>query len=79
MPKRHESVQVECQNGRPVRIIQNERTYRVQSVIECWIYQSRWWAQEGPIRRVYYRVDTNRGVLDLYRTDQGWTLDRVLD
>jgi hypothetical protein len=43
------------------------------------VLQSRWWTRDGPERRVYYRVDTDRGVVDIYQSDSRWTLARHLD
>jgi hypothetical protein len=79
MQQRSVPIQVQCVDGRPSRLVRGDTTYRVESVIECWVLQSRWWTRDGPERRVYYRVDTDRGVVDIYRSNAQWTLARHLD
>jgi len=46
---------------------------------ECWVVESRWWNASAFSRRVYYRLYTDRGVLEVFRSDGRWILARVAD
>jgi hypothetical protein len=37
-------------------------------VLDSWVLQSRWWGREE--KRVYYCLDTDRGVIEIYRSDE---------
>lgn len=63
--------------GRPHLIRDGRRTYRVREILDVWIYQSRWWANEE--RRVYFRLQTHRNVIEIYRSGDDWRLAKVLD
>jgi hypothetical protein len=36
-------------------------------VVDFWILQSRWWGREE--KRIYFRLETDGGVVEVYRTD----------
>ncbi len=77
MKSRFESVEVEVTRGWPVLIRWNEKVHRVRSLVDAWVVQGRWWAEEE--RRVYFRVTTDRGTLDIYRSGDDWVLTRQFD
>jgi len=72
-------VDVECRDSVPARVHWDGAEYRVQSLIECWVVETRWWADEDCERRVYYRLYTNRAVLEIFRTNTRWILARISD
>ena len=71
------TVVVSSSNGRPRLIRHGRRTYRVREMLDVWVYQSRWWGNEE--RRVYFRLWTNRGVMEIWRNGKEWMLSRILD
>jgi hypothetical protein len=67
-------------SGRPRQVEWGERTLRVKRMVECWVYQTRWWGEGPGERRVYYRLQTECGLVEVYRTNgREWTLSRVAD
>lgn len=73
-------VQVQLRNSHPVRIRWNERTLTVRDLLECWVHQTGWWKPGGGERRVYYRLATDVGIVEVYRIGEGaWRLARMAD
>jgi hypothetical protein len=72
-------VEVQCCNDVPRRVRWNGRDYRVESMAECWVVESRWWTASDFSRRVYYRLYTDHGVLEVFRSDGRWILARIAD
>lgn len=72
-------VDVECQNSVPACVKWQGNEYRVRSLAECWVVETRWWAAEKRERRVYYRLYTDRAVLEVFRSDARWVLARISD
>lgn len=70
-------VQVEEQKGWPCRVHWGQNTLVVRRPVDFWIRQGRWWA--GEERRVYFRLITARGVVEIYRSDDDWVLAKVAD
>lgn len=70
-------IEVEVKEGRPVRVRYERGTYIVRRILDTWVVEGRWWACE--VRRYYFRLLTDRGTLDVYRSGEGWVLSRVLD
>lgn len=77
MKSRFEPVEVEVTRGWPVLIRWNGKVHRVRSLVDAWVVQGRWWAEEE--RRVCFRVTTDRGTLDIYRSGDDWVLTRQFD
>ncbi|MEQ9104740.1 MAG: hypothetical protein RIE53_08585 [Rhodothermales bacterium] len=77
MKRRFEPIEVEVTRGLPVLVHRASRAYRVQSLLDAWVVQGRWWADEE--RRVCFRVATSGGIMELYRSGDQWTLARVED
>jgi hypothetical protein len=71
-------VDVQCRNDVPTRVQWNGRDYRVESLVECWVVETRWWT-DTERRRVYYRLYTQQGILDVFRSDTQWVLARIAD
>lgn len=72
---------MQWRRGRPVRVRLGGRRVEVLDLVEVWVIQGRWWAVEE--HRLYLRVRTRAGTLDLYRRKGDpkdlWTMERVLD
>ena len=77
MKRRLQPVEVEVTKGWPVLVHLNGRQHRVRHLVDAWVVQGRWWAEEE--RRVYFRVDTTGGMLDIFRSGDDWVLSRVQD
>lgn len=45
--------------------------------LDFWVVQTAWWA--GEVKRVYLRLRTSGGVVDVYCEDGEWWLGRVMD
>lgn len=88
-----EPCQVKTRPDRPLPYLFKWRgeTWEVRQVVEVWRLQSKWWAEDGPERRTFYRCVTHDGtsgrggntVVELYRrtvpTRQEWVLARLAD
>jgi hypothetical protein len=72
-------VDIELQDDVPVRVDWDGTTYRVKSLVECWIVETQWWTEAGETRRVYYRLYTDRGVLEVFEARTNWVLARIAD
>lgn len=73
-------IQVHLRNSHPVRICWGDRDLMVRDVLECWVHQTGWWKPGGGERRVYYRLQTDAGIVEIYQIGNGsWTLARVAD
>lgn len=72
-------VDIEMQDDVPVRVYWDGATYRVKSLVECWIVETQWWTESGETRRVYYRLYTDRGVLEVFEARTNWVLARIAD
>lgn len=70
-------IQVTERRGLPRLIRWRGCTYRVREMLDVWVYQTRWWGEEE--RRVYFRLWTNRGVMEVWRNGKKWMLAKVLD
>ena len=70
-------LQVRERRGRPRIVRRGKRSYRVQKILDVWIYQSRWWSDEE--RRIYFRLWTNRGVMEIWRSEGEWRMGKMLD
>lgn len=80
MRRINQPVRVLLDEGGPARITFEDQTLVVQELILCWVYQTRWWAPGGDERRVYYRLQTNAGVVEVYRKNgRDWVLTRIAD
>lgn len=77
MKRYDEPVHVELAGRRPTRIHRRGVIFRVQEIIDWWVVQGRWWSAEE--RRVHFRLLTDRGMMELYRRGDSWTLYRLFD
>jgi hypothetical protein len=76
--KRHaDTVSVRTVRGWPVDVRRGDRTYRVRELIDVWVVQGRWWGEEE--KRVFFRLRTDRGDLEVYRSGDRWVLSKVMD
>lgn len=60
-------VSVDARKGVPRRIRWDRSVYSVRRLLDFWILQSRWWGREE--KRVYFRLETDGGVVEVYRMD----------
>jgi hypothetical protein len=77
MKRRFQPVEVEVTKGWPVLVNWNGHRHRVQHLVDAWVVQGRWWTEEE--RRVYFRVHTTGGTLDIFRSGDDWVLSKVQD
>jgi hypothetical protein len=77
MKRRFEPVEVEVAKGWPVFVYRNGKKHRVRHLVDVWVVQGKWWAEEE--RRVYFRVHTTGGTLDVFKSGDAWVLSKVQD
>ncbi len=77
MKRINESAQVITENRRPKIVIWGKRRFTVTRVVDFWIRQSRWWGKEE--KRVYLLLNTDHGLIEVYRRDETWILSRLFD
>lgn len=70
-------VEVDVKKGWPVSIRWQNRRWSVTQVSDWWVARERWWSREE--ERVYFRLVTDRGVVEVYRSGDDWTLARLFD
>lgn len=61
----NEAITVDACSGVPRRFRWAGRTYHTRKLLDYWILQTRWWGREE--RRIYFRLETDRGVVEVYR------------
>jgi hypothetical protein len=49
----------------------------VRAVLDKWVARSRWWSKDE--KRVYVRLHTAHGIIEVYRTGRQWYLSRIAD
>lgn len=72
-----EHIDVQPASGRPRRIQWRKQRYNVEEVIDFWISQTKWWSVEE--KRIYLRLATDRGMMEVFRQDASWILSRLAD
>ncbi len=72
-----EPIRAEGDPRRPRRFVWRKHILDVREILERWISQTQWWNQEE--RRVYMRVLTGEGIVEVYRSGERWTLSRIMD
>ncbi len=77
MKRRSDDIEVRDVRGWPVEIRRDGRVYRVREMLDAWVVQGHWWGDEE--KRVFFRVRTDRGAVELYRTGGRWVLSKELD
>jgi len=75
--RRFEPLEVEVTRGWPVVIHRGDRAHRVRNLLDAWVVQGKWWADEE--RRVCFRVATDGGIMEIYRSGDEWRLARLED
>ncbi|RPI67644.1 MAG: hypothetical protein EHM43_07110 [Ignavibacteriae bacterium] len=53
------------------------RLFEVETVLENWSARGTWWGIDD--RREYYLLMTQNGVMEIFRSRNGWMLSRVYD
>lgn len=77
MKQYSDPIEVAHTRGSPKRVCWAGRTYHVREILDFWIYQSRWWSREE--RRVYFRLGTSRGIIEIWQSGEQWMLAGVED
>jgi hypothetical protein len=72
-----EPIDVEPTRGMPRRLRWRRRHYTVEQVADFWVSQTKWWSSEE--RRLYMRLVTNEGTMEIYRQGERWMMARVMD
>ncbi len=72
-----ERIDVVTLQGRPHAIRWRGRLYTVEQLLDFWVAEGRWW--RGEERRVYMRLLTDRGMMEIYRLGEEWMLSRMFD
>ena len=72
-----EDIEVVLKNQQPVRFTWRGKTYCVTEVLERWVVDAEWWGRK--VSRVYFRLNTTKGVMEIYRQDGSWMLSHVMD
>lgn len=70
-------VEVDVKKGWPVAVHWKKRRMVVRQIADWWVARERWWSREE--ERVYFRLITDRGTLEVYRCGDRWTLARMFD
>ena len=72
-----EPINVTPSRGKPQRLLWRRREYVVQEVVDYWVSQTRWW--RGEEKRYYLRLATDGGMLEVFRSGNGWMISRIAD
>ncbi len=72
-----EQVDVEEDGGKPKRVRWRKKVFVVERILDGWIAQGKWWRREE--KRVYLRLLTDRGVIEVFRIGETWKLSRLFD
>ncbi|MGO8669898.1 MAG: hypothetical protein ACLQVD_00780 [Capsulimonadaceae bacterium] len=56
-------------DGAPIRVVRHGRPYRVDGIADRW-KEAQWF--RGPAERAVYRVETDRGLLEVQRSEGSW-------
>ena len=72
-----EEIEVRTVRDRPVAFRWRRRHYTVRETIDTWILQGKWWVREE--RRVYFKVLTDRGTMEIFHRDDRWWLSSIYD
>lgn len=59
------------------RVHWRRQVFSVREVLERWISQTKWWSSEE--KRLYFRLLTSDGILEIYRSGEQWVLSRIMD
>jgi len=77
-------IQVQAYLGHPLSFTWRGRRYQINTILDTWHLQDRWWAGEecGSSDRAYYRLDCSSGLqCEVYfdAVTGIWVLDRIYD
>lgn len=77
MKQRNEPAEVLIHQRHLRQLRWRRKTFFVHAALETWVARSRWWDTDE--RRHYFRLQTNRGVLEVYRIGDQWFVSRIAD
>jgi hypothetical protein len=72
-----EPVDVETDGGKPRKIRWRRTVFTVEQILDGWIAQGKWWRREE--KRIYLRLLTDRGIIEVFRIGERWKLSRLFD
>jgi len=72
-----EPVYVHSLRNRPLSLSWRNRHVHIEAVLDRWVARSRWWGHDET--RLYMRLHTNRGTMEVYRSGVSWFLSRIAD
>jgi hypothetical protein len=72
-----EPVKVEMLGRAPHRVFWRGSVFNIEKLVDVWVSHRTWWGNEE--RRVYMRLLTDRGTIDIYRSGEFWMLSRMVD
>lgn len=77
MRQYREPIRVYADRSRPVCLAWRNRRVHVDAVLDRWVARSRWWSNDET--RLYLRLHTDRGIMEVYRRGASWFMSRVAD
>ena len=72
-----EPIDVESTQGAPRKFQWRRKVFIVERILDGWISQGRWWRREE--KRIYLKLLTDRGIVEVYRIGEKWKLSRLFD
>ena len=73
----YQTIEVSCEEGRPVAFRWRKSDYIVMEVVDRWELRTLWWQEE--VHRIYYQVITSRlGIYSLFKERGTWYLDAII-
>jgi hypothetical protein len=77
MRRYREPILVHAKNNRPLSLSWRNRHIKVDTVQDRWIARSRWWSRDET--RLYLRLHTGHGIMEIYRSEASWFISRIAD
>lgn len=72
-----EPVTVDVTDGRVTTLSWRGRRFRIRGLVDTWTWRGTWWQVDR--RRIYYLLDCEEGMLEVYTDGCTWTLSRLMD
>jgi len=72
-----DQIDVQCKNNIPTLVCWRGGVYPVEHILETWTSRTAWWSADEA--REYMLLETTNGVMEVYRSANGWILSRLFD
>ena len=72
-----EPIRVWTRNITPTLIKRGHSVYHVKRLMNYWVIQGKWWVNEE--RRLYMRLETDRGMMEIFCRENEWILSKIWD